>query len=152
MIGIVLLEALCLVGLARLAVVYHRESQPAPELEYAYEPEHRADGDPLKRRRSWDGRPAMRDAIATMSPDDPPLDALVFVDRSILIRPPVDLVPTPQWTPQYRRPEWVEWTTTDDHDLAEIAFFGGQPDDLAVQRRWDDFGAKHGKARTGATR
>lgn len=29
MIGIALLEALCLIGLTRLAVVYHRESQPA---------------------------------------------------------------------------------------------------------------------------
>lgn len=170
-----LLEALCLIGLARLAVVYHRESLPrAP---FSYEPVQVRPALPLDRRNPdpTQGRlQALRALIASISRSDRPIDSdrlvfaevgsesavveetvkvLVRVEPSILIgRPPVDLVPTPQWTPRYRHPEWVEWTQTDTHDLAEIRFFGDQPDDLAVQRRWDEFGRAKHQARTGATR
>jgi hypothetical protein len=141
MTGVVLLEVLALLLLARTALAYR--SAPAPVLPvYEYRAQHRAKGEPLEDRREPAGRPAMREVIASMSADDVKLDSLTFVDTgpplspvyvaaSVLTR----LVPAPQWTPKHTKGR-PDWATTEEHEQTGERFFADLPDDGAVQRVW----------------
>lgn len=64
----------------------------------------------------------------------------VHVERSVLIGLPADgFVATPEWRmPKHRKtPDWIK---TDEHKFAWSDFFADEPDDLAIQRKWDGAG------------
>jgi len=127
--GIVLLEAFCLAGLARLAFVYHQESRPAPEPEYVYEPEHYELGGPLKTRRAHGGKSAMVLMIATPDPVD--------VADMVLSLPLADLRPGYVAPPPLKlrtRPTHVDWLDTQEIEIRWHEHFADQPDDRAVMK------------------
>jgi len=116
-------EFLALAGLARLAFVYHQKSQPAPEPEYAYEPEHYEKGGPLKTRRAHGGKSAMVLMIAT--PDPVEVADMVLSLSLAFAPPPLEL---------RTRPTHVDWLDTQEIEIRWHEHFADQPDNRAVMK------------------
>jgi len=124
-----LLEALCLAGLARLAVVYHRESKPAPRPKRMYEAVQVRPSLLLPVRP--EGMASMKAEIALI-PEGFSRPRVVEVAE--VIDAPPGYVPAPPVKLRTRKEheDWrfdtVEWV------IARDSWFEGLPDDRAVMK------------------